>query len=91
MFKKCPGVRDFLRPEIILRTCPVCGDSVEFFSDETEADCPSCGRKLHREAKPSCVSWCTYASKCIEDLVERKLITPSRAEELRKIAEKTPK
>ena len=48
MFKKCPGVRDVLRPEIILRTCPACGDDVEFFSDETEAECSSCGRTLHR-------------------------------------------
>ena len=91
MFKKCPGVRDVLRPEIILKTCPACGDDVEFFSDETEVECSSCGRTLHREASPSCVSWCEYASKCIADLVERKLITPSRAEELMKMVEKTNK
>lgn len=91
MWKKCPGTRDVVRPEIILRTCPACGEEVEFFSYETEAVCPSCGRTLHREATPSCVSWCEYASKCIDDLVERKLITPSRAAELRKIAEKAKK
>ena len=89
MFKKCPGVRDVLRPEIIFRTCPACGDDVEFFSDETETECSSCGRALHREASLSCVSWCEHASKCIADLVERKLVTPSRAEELMKMAEKT--
>ena len=89
MFKKCPGVRDVLRPEIILRTCPACGDDVEFFSDETEVECSSCGRTLHREVSPSCFSWCEYASKCIADLVERKLVTPSRADELMKMAEKT--
>ena len=65
------------------------GCDVEFFSDETEVECSSCGRTLHREASPSCVSWCEYASKCIADLVERKLVTPSRAEELMKMAEKT--
>ncbi|NYT00483.1 MAG: phosphohydrolase [Methanocellales archaeon] len=89
MFRKCPGVRGVLRPEIILRTCPACGGDVEFFSDETEVECPSCERTLHGEASPSCVSWCEYASKCIDDLVERKLITPSRAEELMKVAGNT--
>ncbi|MDI6902876.1 MAG: hypothetical protein QMC77_03990 [Methanocellales archaeon] len=89
MLKTCPGVRDIVRPEIILRTCPACGEDVEFFSYETEAECSSCGRTLHRETTLSCISWCKYASKCIADLVERKLITLSRAEELRKMAEKT--
>ncbi|MDI6888383.1 MAG: hypothetical protein QMC78_01635 [Methanocellales archaeon] len=91
MWKRCPGVRDVVWPELILRTCPACGEEVEFFGYETEVACPSCGRTLHREATPSCVSWCEYASKCIDDLVERKLITPSRAAELRKIVEKDKK
>ena len=35
-----------------MRTCPVCGEDVEFFSYETEAECSSCGRTLHREVTP---------------------------------------
>lgn len=31
MLKTCPGVRDIVRPEIILRTCLACGEDVEFF------------------------------------------------------------
>lgn len=70
------------------RTCPSCGEEVEFFSDETETRCPGCGRTLHREATPSCVTWCKYAIKCIDDLRERGLIPPSRAKELALIAKK---
>lgn len=82
--KHCPGVRDLVEPKIILRSCPACGEEVEFFSDETETECPNCGRKLHREASPSCVTWCQYAEACIADLERRRLIPPSRADELRK-------
>lgn len=86
-FKHCPGVKDIVGPaQITIRTCPACGGEVEFFGDETEANCPKCGRMLHREATLSCVTWCGYAEKCIDDLVERKLIPPSRAEELKRMA-----
>jgi predicted RNA-binding Zn-ribbon protein involved in translation (DUF1610 family) len=83
--KHCPGVRDLVEPKIILRTCPACGEEVEFFSDEAEAECPNCGRRLHREASPSCVTWCQYAEACIADLEKRQLIPPSRVEELKRI------
>lgn len=89
-YKHCPGVKDLLRPaQIITRTCPSCGEEVEFFSDETEVKCDGCGRTLHREATSSCVTWCKYAEKCITDLKKRGLITPSRAKELESIAKKT--
>jgi predicted RNA-binding Zn-ribbon protein involved in translation (DUF1610 family) len=89
--KHCPGIKSLTEPKIIIRTCPACGGEVEFFSDETEAKCPNCGRTLHREATPSCVTWCRYAFQCIEDLKNRGVITPSRAEELEKIAKKLKK
>ncbi len=85
-YKYCPGIKDLIRPKIIVRTCPSCGDEVEFFSDETEAKCPSCGHILHIEASESCVTWCQYADKCILDLKERGLITQDRAEQLMQIA-----
>jgi len=74
--------------QIVTRTCPSCGEEVEFFSDETEAECPKCGHILHQEATPSCVSWCEYAEKCIADLKSRGMIPPSRADELEHIAKK---
>ncbi len=88
-FKHCPGIKDLVGPtQIITRTCPACGDEVEFFSDETETKCISCSRTLHREASPSCVTWCQYTEKCIADLKNRGLIPPSRAEELERITKK---
>ncbi|MEM3011799.1 MAG: hypothetical protein QW084_00335 [Candidatus Hadarchaeales archaeon] len=85
MMDTCPGIRKLVEPQIVLRTCPACGEEVEFFEYETETKCPKCGRKVHREASPSCVVWCKYADKCLEDLEKRKIITPARAEELRKL------
>jgi predicted RNA-binding Zn-ribbon protein involved in translation (DUF1610 family) len=85
----CPGIRDIIGPvQIIVRTCPACSEEVEFFSDETKVKCPKCGRTLHRDASPSCVTWCQYALKCIADLKQRGLIQPSRAEELEVMAKK---
>jgi predicted RNA-binding Zn-ribbon protein involved in translation (DUF1610 family) len=88
-FKHCPGIRALTGPvQIIIRSCPSCGEEIEFFSDETESKCPECGHKVHREATPSCVTWCKYAIKCIDDLEKRKLIPTSRAEELKKLTKK---
>ena len=91
-FKHCPGIKDFVRPEeIIIRTCPSCSEEVEFFSDESERKCPGCGRMLHREANQSCVSWCEYAEKCINDLKERGLISQAKVDELKLIVKKKSK
>jgi hypothetical protein len=87
--KHCPGVKDLIKPtKIILRTCPTCEEEVEFFSDETESKCTSCGKTLYREATPSCVTWCDYANKCIDDMKNKGLIPPSRIEEFKHMAKK---
>ena len=88
MFKHCPGLDDLIRPEIIIVKCPNCGGEVEFFGYELEQKCPSCGTSVCREAKPSCVTWCNYADKCIDDLEAKGLISKETAAELRKIAKK---
>ncbi len=88
MIDRCPGAKRLIEPKIVTRTCPACGEEVEFFDYETETKCPKCGRTLHLEASASCIVWCKYAEKCIEDLEKRKLIPPSRAEELRKMIRK---
>ncbi len=88
-FKHCPGIKNLIGPvKIIFRTCPSCGEEVEFFSDEVEAKCDNCGRKLHRGATPSCVTWCKYAKKCIKDLENRGKLSPSNVSELLRIAKK---
>ena len=89
MMKHCPGVKDLIQPQIIIRTCPACGEEVEFFEYETERKCPNCGRTLHREPSASCLTWCQYADKCIADLEDRKLIPQERVQELKKIAKKS--
>jgi len=89
-FKHCPGIKDLIKPTgIIVRTCPSCGEEVEFFSDEAEVKCPNCGKTLHREVTASCVSWCKYADKCIADLKSRGLLSPSRAAELEQLMKRT--
>ncbi|MDI6655322.1 MAG: hypothetical protein QME59_05485 [Candidatus Hydrothermarchaeota archaeon] len=50
---KCPGSEAVKRPEIILLTCPKCGEEVEIFSDEQAAKC-SCGNVV-----------CKYAKECV--------------------------
>ncbi len=86
-FEHCPGIKRIIGPvQIVTRTCPSCGEEVEFFSDETDMKCPGCGRTLHREATPSCVAWCEYAIKCIDDLRDRGLVSLSRARELESMA-----
>jgi len=89
LFKHCPGARSFIRPQIIVRTCPACGEEVEFLEYETEQVCPNCGKVVHREATETCIVWCKYAEKCIDDLEKRGLITSERARELRDILRKS--
>lgn len=82
----CPGVRALLQPSITVRSCPKCGEELEFFEFDVEVSCPKCGHKLRREVNSSCITWCQYTSKCIADLREKGLITPAKADELEKLA-----
>jgi hypothetical protein len=51
--------------------CPRCGQSVEFFKDETARRCGACG---HRFVNPSldfgCAAYCPFAEQCIGTLPE---------------------
>ena len=88
MFKHCPGVKSLVQPQIIIRECPFCGEEVEFLEYETEQECPGCGKTVYREPSEVCVTWCSYADKCISELVSKGMIDSERAEELRKMAKK---
>lgn len=88
MFRYCPGIRGLVDPGIIVKTCPFCGEDVEFLEYEIEQTCPGCGKKVRREASEACVSWCNYADKCIDDLLAKGVISEERAEMLRKILER---
>jgi HD superfamily phosphohydrolase YqeK len=68
---KCPG-QDTLywKPGAIFDVkCPKCGNTVEFFKDDTSRKCDKCG---HRFVNPDmdfgCAAYCPYADQCIGDL-----------------------
>ena len=68
---KCPG-QDTLywKPGAIFdANCPKCGNTVEFFKDDTSRKCDKCG---HRFVNPDmdfgCAAYCPYAEQCIGDL-----------------------
>lgn len=83
MFKHCPGIKSIVKPQIIIRPCPFCGEEVEFFEYETRQNCPRCGKIVYREPSEVCITWCSYADKCINELVNKRLITEDRANELK--------
>ncbi|MEM0085339.1 MAG: hypothetical protein QW743_07965 [Candidatus Methanomethylicia archaeon] len=88
MLKRCPGVKSLIDPKIIVRSCPFCGEEIEFFEYENQLKCPNCGKIVHREPTETCLSWCGYAEKCIYDLEVRGYVDKERAEELRKLIKK---
>lgn len=88
MFRHCPGARSFTSPQIIIRDCPFCGEEVEFFEYETEQKCPGCGKTVYREASQTCVTWCSKANECINELFNKGVIDKKRAEELRSLIKK---
>jgi predicted RNA-binding Zn-ribbon protein involved in translation (DUF1610 family) len=89
MFKHCPGVKSIIAPRIIIRSCPSCGEEVEFFEYETQQSCPECGRIMYREPSETCISWCAYAKECIEELERKGLINTGRVKDLRKSIKQT--
>jgi HD superfamily phosphohydrolase YqeK len=68
---KCPGQDSrYWKPGAIFEeSCPKCGQSVEFFKDDTARKCHHCG---HRFVNPKmdfgCASYCEFAEQCIGTL-----------------------
>ncbi len=60
----CPGTSNLRTPELHVKTCPGCGATVEIFSDETSAKCPTCLTVIYREIE-SCARWCRHAEECL--------------------------
>jgi HD superfamily phosphohydrolase YqeK len=68
---KCPGqdTRYWGPDAVIETTCPSCGNSMEFFKDESTRTCKKCGRKvINPKMDFGCASYCPYASQCLGDL-----------------------
>lgn len=62
---ECPGAQRFRQPQPEYIKCPSCGEEAEIWTDETEAVCPKCGKKVTRQQEQSCLEWCAYAKECV--------------------------
>jgi hypothetical protein len=66
---KCPGSMTPRNLDSTMVTCPGCGRTVEFFTDEPKRRC-RCGRLLLRESQPRCAEWCAAAAQCLGEAVD---------------------
>jgi hypothetical protein len=70
---RCPGQdMQYWKPGAIFEAnCPYCGQTVEFFKDDTARKCAKCG---HRFVNPQmdfgCAAYCPYAEQCLGTLPE---------------------
>ena len=70
---RCPGQdMQYWKPGAIFEAkCPQCGQTVEFFKDDTARKCGKCG---HRFVNPQmdfgCAAYCPYAEQCLGTLPE---------------------
>ena len=65
---KCPGQdMRYWGPDAVIETkCPTCGNSMEFFKDESTRKCKKCGRKvINPKMDFGCASYCPYADQCL--------------------------
>ena len=68
---KCPGQdsRYWGKESIFEAKCPNCGNTVEFFKDDTMRTCKVCGHKfLNPKMDFGCASYCKYAEQCLGGL-----------------------
>lgn len=66
---RCPGSLRTTVPTPVERECHKCGAMVEIWSDEEKADC-RCGATIFKDKQPTCAVWCSYAEKCLGDVVD---------------------
>ena len=64
-------------PTIREKTCPVCGNTIEIFSTDTQVTCDKCGFVAYNDAL-SCVQWCQYARKCVGDEMYERMMEIAR-------------
>jgi hypothetical protein len=69
----CPGIDDFIRPNVDYEECQTCGGRVEFWSDEGAGECIDCGAKFKKkDPTPSCLEYCDYADTCKGIIMSRR-------------------
>lgn len=72
MFDKCPGASNIKTPTITIKTCPQCGEEIEFFSTDLQKKCSKCGFVVFKDIE-SCIQWCKYAKECVGEELYNKL------------------
>jgi HD superfamily phosphodiesterase len=83
---QCPGQdMRFWKPGAIFDApCPKCGQTMEFFKDESTRKCKNCGSKVVNPRMDfGCASYCQHAEQCLgelppELLAERKELLKDR-------------
>jgi len=68
---KCPGQDSrYWDGDAVFETrCPKCGNTVEFFKDDSSRKCSGCGhRMLNPRIDFGCASYCPYAEQCLGSL-----------------------
>lgn len=64
----CPGAKGFRQPQPEDMKCSSCGETIEIWTDEIQANCPKCSTKVMRELEgATCLDWCKYAKECVGD------------------------
>lgn len=68
---QCPGQDSrYWKPGAIFESeCPECGQTVEFFKDDTARKCPACGHRfVNPEMDFGCAAYCQFAEQCLGSL-----------------------
>uniref|UniRef100_A0A832LU56 Phosphohydrolase n=1 Tax=Caldimicrobium thiodismutans TaxID=1653476 RepID=A0A832LU56_9BACT len=68
---RCPGQdwRYWKEDAIFEVNCPHCGESIEFFKDDTVRKCPHCKRTVPNPRMDfGCAAYCKYAELCLGEL-----------------------
>ena len=68
---KCPGQDSrYWKPGAIFEAeCPECGNTLEFFKDETARKCKKCGHRLvNPKMDFGCAAYCKFAEQCLGEL-----------------------
>ena len=68
---QCPGQdnRYWDGSAVFEAACPECGQTVEFFKDDSSRPCGNCGHRiLNPKTDFGCAAYCPYATQCLGDL-----------------------
>jgi hypothetical protein len=69
----CPGIDDFIRPNVDYEECQSCGGRVEYWTDEEKGQCIDCGTIYEKkDSTPSCLEYCDYAETCKGIIMSRR-------------------